>query len=673
MKVPRKVKEMPWPEPYKSGPQHFKVDLSWPVVDHERLMVATFVRNRDKQIWKDPGPDFRVVCSKKAQACAVLFRNGKSSARKKLDEVMKGFDTRPYYCYPEISPADERALARWLGKTPGDSRNHMMPEFETWVSEAVDAENLRDRDARGEIRDEDVSLCPQELPDGLVEYIHREILPKDNVLLYKKGNIRGTCYHCRQQVRATTKRFTQNDSVECPNCGQQVYTLLETSDRFRVDYVQNIASIQKGTDGKTVFIRLWHLKRDFTAAWTDIPEYLEEVARWAIRGRKAAKWQREGKENYYYSTTRYKLSSWTKVSNVSDVYDGTAEFFFPIDWEGTVQGTSLEYCDLEGYIADRRNRKLTALEIRFLLDWARYPAVEKLWKAGYTRLVCEKVAGLTKELRSTILWSRETIAEAIRFPKRLLKMYAPEQWLMHKLQKVWDAWRMVQTGDIKEREIAELVSCSVELGYFAAALKHTTVHKVCRYLTDRLSEEKSKKHPDTRWMTYNTPTTYRDYLKDCIILGWDLDDPAILLPRNLEAAHNRSLTQVRYKVSAEKEETFRRNRDRRLWMEWQRGDLQIRLPVNGGEIIAEGKALAHCVGGYVDRAAQGETTILFVRRVAAPDQPFYTLEWTKDRVVQCKSYKNKDYRVDPDVLDFVDAWVKEHANLKKHYRKEKTA
>ena len=74
MKVDKKIKDMPWPDVYEGGNQDFMVSLSWPVIDHERLLVATFVRNRNKKMWRQEGPSFRLVCSKKNGTAAILFK-----------------------------------------------------------------------------------------------------------------------------------------------------------------------------------------------------------------------------------------------------------------------------------------------------------------------------------------------------------------------------------------------------------------------------------------------------------------------------------------------------------------------------------------------------------------------------------------------------------------------
>ena len=49
-------------------------------------------------------------------------------------------------------------------------------------------------------------------------------------------------------------------------------------------------------------------------------------------------------------------------------------------------------------------------------------------------------------------------------------------------------------------------------------------------------------------------------------------------------------------------------------------------PKSGEEIIAEGRILQHCVGGYVRRHARGDTIILFIRHKDKPKIPFFTIE-----------------------------------------------
>ena len=658
MKIPKSIRQMPWPEGWHGGMQDFIVTFSWPVVDHERLLVATFIRNRSKRnYYSNTGDDFRLICSKKEKQARILYRGARAVKREYLGNAIRGFHTNADTCYPEISCKDEEALERWLHFRKKDSHNHLIPQLNEWVKDAVDREVISEKKNRGEIMDEDVRLCPEELPQGLVEFIRETVLPQDNVLIYKKGNVRGTCYLCREKVKAkhASQRFRQSEFTTCPNCGRRVYALLEGSDRFRVDYVEDIVTIQKGTDGQTVFCRQWHLLRDPTAKWEDIPAQLEEVARYAVRGNKAAKWQREAKENYYMNTYRYKLRDWTRVSNVHAIYDSGCFVYMPDNWRQIFQGTSLAYCDIVDYAINTKENGSDRYTVRFMVDWARYPVVEKFWKAGYTGIIHEKLRGFWGRHRYAINWNKRTIAEAIKFPKRLLKLFKPEEWTMDRMQRVADIWELVKAGKIREREIPQLMVAKLNFKDLYAAFGHASVSKILRY---------AEKY---------TVYTYRDYLSDCLKLRWNLDDQQILFPKDLYAAHQRSIAQVRFETNKEEELQFQQTREKALWQEWEDEVFLIRWPQNGAEIIAEGKALNHCVGGYVQRAAKGITTILFVRRKDEPGKPFFTLEWSGDHVVQCKGSGNYDYQRDQQAAAFVEEWVAHIKAMKQYKKKEKAA
>lgn len=74
------------------------------------------------------------------------------------------------------------------------------------------------------------------------------------------------------------------------------------------------------------------------------------------------------------------------------------------------------------------------------------------------------------------------------------------------------------------------------------------------------------------------------------------------------------------------------------------------------EIKNEGAALHHCVGTYVDRVAKGQTHIFFVRRVEEPDTPYFTMEYNKGRVIQCRGSHNCE--MPSSVKTFVAAFEK---------------
>ena len=101
------------------------------------------------------------------------------------------------------------------------------------------------------------------------------------------------------------------------------------------------------------------------------------------------------------------------------------------------------------------------------------------------------------------------------------------------------------------------------------------------------------------------------------------------------------------------------------------GGLRVLIPNSAEEIIAEGKTLHHCVGGYAARHVQGKTVILFLRNAKKPMRSFLTIEMIKRKgrmdIMQIHGYRNEGYArregereaVNPRVRYawFLDIWL----------------
>ena len=134
-------------------------------------------------------------------------------------------------------------------------------------------------------KDDDWMLCPEEIPERLFEYIRNVVLAEDHVLLYKKGNILGFCYDCKEEVYAQpwSEKFYQGARVRCPNCGGLVQCVKEDSRNFLAENVENVVIAQKGTDGETVFFRQWRVLRDPSGEWNDLKKWLKDEVEFSER------------------------------------------------------------------------------------------------------------------------------------------------------------------------------------------------------------------------------------------------------------------------------------------------------------------------------------------------------------------------------------------------------
>lgn len=641
----KKIQAMPFAPFCEESEVRWKVTVKEPVVDGERLLVVDFLENTACVSYKRETPSFRIVCAKKSKEVRGINHEGRIQQK-----VLDCFSGSMWWSeYVLISPREEKLLQRFLKST--ETGNHQLDNLRRWVMQTREYMKTKDRKERGKLMDEDYRLCPEALPEGLIDYIRREVLPKDRVIIYKRGNVNGICTVCGTQVHARGRRFTQSAHATCPNCGARVSCVLEDGCAFAANYIENVVAVQKGTDGKTVFFRQWLLRRDHTARWEHIEDFLQETVRYAIRGAKTAKWQKQGKWNYYMKTERYELDEWTRWSD-NRIYDG-GYYFYTGGIEEALSGTAMQYADLDGYLTAERHNKNP---IYFLEYHARYPVVEFLWKAGYRNIVHNRVFGMSKENRNAIRWERKKLKECFKFPLRILKLMPPEEWSLNDIQRVNDLWGRYG-GIITDTEIRLVLQSKVDIQLWSRATAYASVGKILKYI-QKQAEKRKEENPDRRNVSKDeSARIYRDYLQECEQLHLDLHDKEILFPKDLTAAHNRTMEQVKFERNKADQEKFQKAVEKLEKFAWSEGEFFIRPAREQMELTAEGKALHHCVGGYIRRMAEGETAIFFLRKVSEPDKPFYTLELQKKRVIQCRTEHNASYDRNPDVKNFVDMWI----------------
>lgn len=642
----KKIQAMPFAPFHEESGVRWKVTVKEPVVDGERLLVVDFLENLSCTAYRRDMPSFRIVCAKKSKEVKGINHEGRIQQK-----VLNCFST-PMWWYNEyvlISPREEEALRRFLKAEK--TENHQMDNLCKWIKQTRQEMKKRSMEERGELMDEDYRLCPEALPEGLINYIRREVLPNDRVIIYKRGNVNGICTVCGTQVHARGRRFTQSAYATCPNCGARVICVLEDGCAFASNYIENIVAVQKGTDGETVFFRQWLLHRDNSARWEHIEDFLQETVRYAIRGNKTAKWQKQGKESYYMRTERYELDEWTRWQD-NRIYDGSY-FFYPTGIEEALSGTAMQYADLEGYLEERGHNKNP---IYFLEYHARYPVIEFLWKAGYRNIVHNRIFGMDRENRNAILWERKKLKECFKFPLRILKLMPPEEWSLNDIQRVNDLWEKYG-GKVTDTEIRLVLQSKVDIQLWSRATTYANAGRILKYIKNQ-TDKRKEKNPDKRSISQNdTAQAYRDYLQECEQLHLDLHDKEILFPKDLTAAHSRTMEQVKFEKNKADQEKFQKAVEKLEKFAWGEGEFFIRPAREQMELTAEGKALHHCVGGYIKRMAEGETAIFFLRKVSEPDKPFYTLELQKKRVIQCRTEHNASYDRNPDVKNFVDMWM----------------
>lgn len=146
------------------------------------------------------------------------------------------------------------------------------------------------------------------------------------------------------------------------------------------------------------------------------------------------------------------------------------------------------------------------------------------------------------------------------------------------------------------------------------------------------------------WVIKNSVKAYeyRDYQNMLENLGIAFEGDFRILPKNFKQAHDDAVKAYNDMKDEQKRIEFANQLEKLLGLEQTIGNYTFVLPKELQELKAEGKALSHCVGSYVGNVARGETVILFVRQKDKVDNPLYTLEIRKGRIIQLRGMKNKD-------------------------------
>ena len=95
--------------------------------------------------------------------------------------------------------------------------------------------------------------------------------------------------------------------------------------------------------------------------------------------------------------------------------------------------------------------------------------------------------------------------------------------------------------------------------------------------------------------------TFRDYIDDCKELKADLTKENTIFPRDLYTAHQNTIKQIKYKEDQELNKKIKKRSKELSEYYFIDKRLLIRPAGSTEELIEEGKALNHGVGGYAAR------------------------------------------------------------------------
>lgn len=426
------------------------------------------------------------------------------------------------------------------------------------------------------------------------------------------------------------RTIAHNQSVTCPMCGRvctakQIGRVKNGATLWEEQRVALV--LPEGHD--RVWIMAWYAQKQYDRGRLDCrPEpSLNARAAYLLTPGESVKWSMH--EGTYGGTRGFQTAK-----AATEPWPEAPSWWYP--WAGywmlgleRLDGTFLQYSQLDRMEAfwgrERKPGYVTGRPVQYLCEYAERPQMEILVKLGMERDI-ERMLETRVTYGRTLDWRGMTPQALFRLNGQELRSFLAKEPSVE-LLKLYQLGRRL--GATMEEIRTYQAAMDAETEGFLRACK--------RY---RLSPRRAYNRIGKRGA--ESIRLWTDYLDMAERLGYDMSDEVVTLPKRLSEAHDTAEGQLEIKEKPELALKMLR-RAEKLEKEYGYAEDGYRIcaPKSMAEIIKEGKVLSHCVGGYAERHAKGQATILFLRSEAEPAAPLYTIEVSKDSVRQAYGYRNK--------------------------------
>ena len=302
------------------------------------------------------------------------------------------------------------------------------------------------------------------------------------------------------------------------------------------------------------------------------------------------------------------------------------------------RGSDLKYANLDmlrlGFNAPDNPYAL----IGYIYNFLKYPSIEILEKAGFEYIVGERANGCKSR---AVNWRAKDLRKILDLKPKEIKEFR-------------ELGRYARLYELEKYKGIKKMGYKVSFDQLGLLPNYKMKEKI-REIEQYVKLEKALSYLETQ---EDDCGIYLDYLRECKRLGYDMKNKKVLFPADLQAAHEETSEKVKIQADSKKKVAFKESTDKIYGRPAYREEkLLIRAAQSPEELAKESAALHHCVRTYVDCVARGECVILFIRKTASPDEPYFTLELSpKGEIIQCRGDRNCAYP--KEVKEFLARWKK---------------
>lgn len=325
-------------------------------------------------------------------------------------------------------------------------------------------------------------------------------------------------------------------------------------------------------------------------------------------------------------------------------------------------GTNLENAKIYEFLRDSRQDSCYLLE--YIRTYLRHKQIENLITAGMSKIVNDLIYansnpyyGYLKTITKGIEWKEKRPAQMLGMNKTEYAVVRREKWDLDTMETYKDmrsgGYPVAPEEFLKFSRKINKHEVDIFISYGVSPIRayHYILNQQKRY---------GKNGHDARILL-----DYYFYAKKA---NYDLKNDGVAFPKDMKREHDRLMKEeeqrrTREEIEKKKKQIAERKPDfvrlAALYapFSFANGSLSIRIAASEEELIAEGKALCHCVATYAGSHAKGGSCIFFIRKTSAPDDSFFTLELDMQTLSVLQNRGKQNCARTPEVEAFEEEWL----------------
>ena len=469
---------------------------------------------------------------------------------------------------------------------------------------------------------------------------------------YQRGGAKtGYCSYCDRTV--PIRKPKHNTLTKCPRCRKQVqFKAFGKMGRFRTE--KNVAYLMQPYPGGFVVREFWAERSYSKETYRNVKVFYHELRR-AIFDTDAKPVQA-----FYWGVYKQRASRWIKGCNCSVGYYR--------DESGRVYGKTIPYlaktCLQRTGLPELIHANMKTDPEKYLVVLKRMPNLEQLTKAGLFRLAVE----CTKDY-----YKLSSIFQTTPVQRGLAPKLGLNRLELARLRKNQGGRAFLEWLQFEKQTGKPIPDFAIQW----MCKEHIDPQQL-QFIADRMHYGQIQHYLNRQMQELNLSSErvielWRDYLSMAFRFGYDTNDPIVYRVRKLQQRHDELVArgeEMQLTLRAGEllqtyphiEQNLQAIREKFAFTGKQ---FQIQVPDKLEDIFMDSRKLCHCIANsdvYWERMERRESYLLFLRKTAEPDTPYYTVEAEPGGTVrQVRTQYNRQNDDIGEVRAFLKNWQKQLA------------